>query len=317
MRVAFMGTPEYGARSLKALLAHGHEVVGVCTQPDRPAGRGGKVAFSPVKQLALEHGVPVFQPKKIRLESAGDLRLLQPDVCVTAAFGQILSQELLDIPRLGTVNVHASLLPEYRGSSPVQWALIRGETVTGVTTMMTDKGIDTGDILLQQVIAVLPRETAGELTMRLADMGAGLLIRTLELLEKGECPRTPQDNARMSWFPMLKKGDGAVNWAKPAKELENLVRGTHPWPGAYCESPWGTLKILEAFAQGDGITNAPGEILPGTGAAPLRVATGSGTLSILTLQAPNARAMAAADFLRGHPIPPNTTMKNGVKTDDR
>ena len=317
MRVVFMGTPEYAARSLAALLAHGYDVAGVFTQPDRPKGRGGKVAMSPVKEMALERGIPVFQPRRIRLEGAEDLRGLSPDVCVTAAFGQILSQEILDVPRLGTVNVHASLLPKYRGSSPVQWALIMGETHTGVTTMMTDRGIDTGDVLLREGTDILPGETAGELALRLADLGAALLIRTLRLLEAGECPREPQDERDATYYPMLRKDHGAVDWGRPARDIANLVRGTNPWPGAYAESPWGTLKILEARAENGGSRGTPGAILVAGRPGALNIATGDGTLSIQTLQAPGGRAMPAGDFLRGHPIPQGATMRNGEKTDDR
>ena len=176
MRIVFMGTPDFGVPSLQALIKAGHEVVGVFTQPDKPKGRGNKMQQSPVKECALSHGIPVFQPKKIRLDGVDDLRALQPELCVTAAFGQILSQEILDIPRIGTVNVHSSLLPKYRGAAPVNWAVMEGETVTGVTTMMTDKGLDTGDILLRQEVPILPGETAGELMDRLAPIGAALLV---------------------------------------------------------------------------------------------------------------------------------------------
>ena len=189
LRVVFMGTPDYGVPSLEALISAGYDVVGVFCQPDKPSGRGKRIAFCPVKQCALAHGIPVVQPVKTRVDGVEPLRALKPDLCVTAAFGHILSQEVLDIPRIGTVNVHASLLPKYRGSAPVNWALIQGETVTGVTTMMTDKGMDTGDILLKREVAILPQETAGELVERLARVGAELLIETLRAIERGDCPR--------------------------------------------------------------------------------------------------------------------------------
>ena len=198
LRVVFMGTPDYGVPSLEALISAGYDVVGVFCQPDKPSGRGKRIAFCPVKQCALAHGIPVVQPVKTRVDGVEPLRALKPDLCVTAAFGHILSQEVLDIPRIGTVNVHASLLPKYRGSAPVNWALIQGETVTGVTTMMTDKGMDTGDILLKREVAILPQETAGELVDRLAKVGAELLIETLRAIERGDCPREKQDESQAS-----------------------------------------------------------------------------------------------------------------------
>ena len=199
LRVVFMGTPDYGVPSLEALISAGYDVVGVFCQPDKPSGRGKRIAFCPVKQCALAHGIPVVQPVKTRVDGVEPLRALKPDLCVTAAFGHILSQEVLDIPRIGTVNVHASLLPKYRGSAPVNWALIQGETVTGVTTMMTDKGMDTGDILLKREVAILPQETAGELVDRLAKVGAELLIETLRAIERGDCPREKQDESQASY----------------------------------------------------------------------------------------------------------------------
>ena len=192
MRVVFLGTPEFGVPSLKALVSAGYDVVGVFTQPDKPKGRGNKMLPSPVKNCAVELGIPVFQPVKIRVDGVEDLKSLQPDLCVTAAFGQILSQEILDIPTIGTVNVHSSLLPKYRGSAPINWAIMEGETVTGVTTMMTDKGLDTGDILLQREVPILPGETAEELIARLAPIGAELLVETVRRLENGDCPREKQ-----------------------------------------------------------------------------------------------------------------------------
>lgn len=309
MRVVFMGTPEYAAASLEALIDAGHEVAGVFTQPDKPKGRGGKVLASPVKELAQRHDIPVFQPRRIRLEGVEALRELAPDVCVTAAFGQILSQELLDIPRLGTVNVHASLLPKYRGSSPVHWAIMEGETKTGVTTMMTDAGIDTGDILMQAETEIRPGETAGELTDRLALMGADLLVKTLEVLEAGNCPRRPQDDSLMSYYPMLTRESGAIDWRLPASQIVNRVHGLNPWPSAYSLSPWGVLKFHQAgVEEGAG---KPGEILASDPKNGLLVAAGEGAVRVLSMQAPGGKAMASADYLRGHPLPPGALMMNG------
>ena len=231
MRIVFLGTPDFGVPSLKALVEAGHDVVGVFTQPDKPKGRGNKMLPSPVKVCAQGFGIPVFQPVKIRVDGVEDLRALAPDLCVTAAFGQILSQEVLDIPKIGTVNVHSSLLPKYRGSAPINWAVMEGETVTGVTTMMTDNGLDTGDILLKREVPILPGETAEELTLRLAPIGAELLIETVRRLEAGDCPREKQNEAEASYFPMLKKEMGDIDWNLPAEKIVNLVRGLTPWPG--------------------------------------------------------------------------------------
>ncbi len=312
MRLVFMGTPEYAAISLKALLDKGYEVAGVFTQPDRPRGRGKQVSQSPVKELAIRHQIPVFQPHKIRNEGVEDLKALKPDLCVTAAFGQILSEEILSIPRLGTINVHASLLPKYRGSSPANWVLIKGETITGVTTMMTDKGIDTGDILLQKEVSIKAQETAGDLTQRLAEAGAELLIATLEALKKGTLERHPQNQDESSYYPLLKKEDGQIDWQMPAIDIKNLVRGLNPWPAATTGSPWGTLKILAASNfpyQGE---EAPGSILSADTKQGLKVQTGKGGLLIETLQAAGGKAMKSQDYLRGHPLLGPQMMQNEV-----
>ena len=303
-----MGTPSYGAASLQALLDSGYQVAGVFTQPDKPKGRGGKMQMSEVKCLALAHGIPVYQPRRIRLDGVEDLRALAPDVCVTAAFGQILSQEVLDIPRLGTVNVHASLLPAYRGSAPVNWCLIKGETVTGVTTMMTDNGIDTGDILLRQETDILPGETAGQLTDRLAAIGADLLVRTLKCLEAGDCPRTPQKEEEMSYYPMLTKDMGRVDWTQGAEEIVNLARGLSPWPSAFTPSPHGVLKILSASVDEGHQGAAPGQVLEADGKRGLLVQAGSGAVRVEQLQAPGGKGMRAQDYLRGHGLPLGTLL---------
>lgn len=308
MKIVFMGTPAYAAQSLQALIDNGYDVVGVFTQPDKPKGRGGKMAVCEAKQLAMQHGIPVFQPRRIRVDGVEDLKSLAPDLCVTAAFGQILSEEVLAIPRLGTVNVHASLLPEYRGSAPINWCIINGETRTGVTTMMTDKGIDTGDILLQTETDILPDETAGELTDRLAKMGAELLLETLRRLEKGDCPRAKQDEGRMSYYPMLKKEMGQILWTEPAHAIGCKVKGLNPWPGAYTLSPHGVLKVLSAHTgEGDPYAEA-GQVLVSDGKQGLQVQTGQGALWIDVLQAAGGKAMAARDYLRGHPLDVGTRL---------
>lgn len=295
-----MGTPGYAVASLDALERAGYRVRAVFTQPDKPKGRGGKVQATPAKAWAVQRGIAVFQPRRIRADGVEPLRALQPDLCVTAAFGQILSEEVLAIPRMGTVNVHASLLPAYRGSSPVNWALIKGETRTGVTTMMTDKGIDTGDILLQRAADIAPDETAGQLTDRLALLGAGLLVETIGKLVDGTCPRTPQDEKRMSYYPMLKKDMGLIDWHQAAHDIANLVRGLNPWPCAYTPSPHGVLKVLTASAEAG--MGDPGKVISAYDKDGLVVACGEGALRIHFLQAAGGKAMAAGEFLRGHPI---------------
>ena len=298
LRIVFMGTPDYGVPSLEALLAAGYEVAGVFCQPDKPSGRGKKITFCPVKQCALAHDIPVFQPVKTRVDGVEPLRALAPDLCVTAAFGHILSQEVLDIPRLGTVNVHASLLPAYRGSAPVNWALINGETVTGVTTMMTDKGMDTGDILMRREVPVLPGENAGQLVDRLARVGAELLIETLTAIERGDCPRQKQDEAQATYFPLLKKEMGRMDFEKTAKQLSDFVRGMTPWPGASA----GPYKVLEAAAEPWEGGEAPGTVLKADDKQGLWIRAGEGALRVIRMQAAGGKPMDARDYLRGHAI---------------
>ncbi len=300
MRIVFMGTPEFGVPSLEALVRAGYDVVGVITQPDKPKGRGNKLQMSPVKEAALRHGLPVLQPVRIRLDGVEELRALKPDLCVTAAFGQILSQEILDIPRIGTVNVHSSLLPKYRGSAPVNWAIIQGETHTGVTTMMTDKGLDTGDILLTREMDILPGETAEELTKRMAPVGAELLLETIRRLEAGDCPRTPQNHAEMTYFPMLKKEMGDIDWGLSAREICCRVRGLTPWPGAYTAMDGEVMKIWRA-EEAD-MHGEPGCVLAADAKEGLVIAAGKGAVRVLTLQAQGGKRMLARDYLLGHPV---------------
>lgn len=300
MRVVFMGTPEYGVPSLKALIDAGYQVVGVFTQPDRPSGRGKKLQFSPVKQCAVENNIPVYQPAKIRVDGVEDLRALQPDVCVTAAFGQILSQEVLDIPKMGTVNVHASLLPEYRGSSPINWCLLNGEQVTGVTTMLTDKGIDTGDILQKAECVIEPDDTAATLTVKLAELGAQLLIDTLKKLENGACPREKQDESKMSYYPMLKKEMGLLDFNKTAQQLVDQVRAFDPWPCAYLMVDGAPMKVWKAAVEDR--TGMPGQILCANAKEGLVIAAGEKALKVVELQAQGGKRMRAQDYLRGHAL---------------
>ena len=231
MDIVFLGTPDFAVPSLKALIENGYNVKAVFTQPDRPKGRGNKVQFSPVKEYALSKDIPVYQPQKIRnSEDARILKELKPDLMITCAFGQILSQENLDSAPLGCINVHGSLLPKYRGSSPIQWAVINGESETGISTMYTDIGVDCGDIIHQNTTRIGENETAGELFDRLADLGAQTLIETLKMLEAGKIIRTPQDHLNATHYPMLDKQMGAIDFNKSSKVIKNLVRGLNPWP---------------------------------------------------------------------------------------
>ena len=296
-----MGTPEFSVPCLKALLEFpGAEVVGVFTQPDRPKGRGNKLAPSPVKQAALEAGIPVFQPERIQKTGVEDLRALRPDLCVTAAFGQILSKEILDIPPLGNINVHASLLPKHRGSAPIAHAIMAGDRTAGVTTMMMDEGIDTGDMLLRAETEIGETETCGELTERLSLLGAETLRKTLEALEAGTLERTPQNHAEMTYDPMLTKEMGMTDFSGTAEQVRGLVNGLNPWPCVSIPCAEGRLKLLRAAcAEGGG---TPGSILKADPKEGLVIACGQGAVKILELQAPGGKRMRAEDYLRGHSI---------------
>ena len=302
-----MGTPDFAVPSLRALVDHGYEVVGVFCQPDRPKGRGHKLAACPVKELAQSAGIPVFQPERIkREEGVAMLKSCAPDLCVTAAFGQLLSQEILDIPPLGTINVHSSLLPKHRGSAPINWSIIKGDPVTGVTTMFTDKGMDTGDILLTRETPIGPAENAGELTDRLAVMGAQLLIETIRALEAGTLARTPQDHAAATYEPKMDKELGRIDWSKSAQELDWLVRGTTPWPGAFTTLGEQTIKVFELDILDGPASGAPGEIVAADAKRGLVVFCGDHDVALAQIQMPGAKRMNAKDYLRGH------TMETGV-----
>ncbi len=302
-----MGTPDFAVPSLRALVDHGYEVVGVFCQPDRPKGRGHKLAACPVKELAQSAGIPVFQPERIkREEGVAMLKSCAPDLCVTAAFGQLLSQEILDIPPLGTINVHSSLLPKHRGSAPINWSIIKGDAVTGVTTMFTDKGMDTGDILLMRETPIGPAENAGELTDRLAVMGAQLLIETIRALEAGTLARTPQDHAAATYEPKMDKELGRIDWSKSAQELDWLVRGTTPWPGAFTTLGEQTIKVFELDILDGPASGAPGEIVAADAKCGLVVSCGDHDVALAQIQMPGAKRMNAKDYLRGH------TMETGV-----
>lgn len=297
LRIVFLGTPDFAVPSLKALAEAGYQVVGVFTQPDRPRDRGQRACSSPVKCTAVELGIPVFEFERIRRkEGVAALEALQPDLMVTAAFGQILSQKVLDIPRLGCINVHGSLLPKYRGPAPIQWAIINGETRTGITTMKTDAGIDTGDMLLQRETDIDPEENAGELFDRLAELGAQTLLETLDALQEGTLKQTPQDHEAATHFPMLTKEHGRIDWSRSAQEIHNQIRGVTPWPGAWTTLDGETVKIWKTRVSDAQIE--PGHLVCSIKAG-MGVGTGSGSLRIQEIQMPGKRRLSARDYLCG------------------
>ena len=313
-----MGTPDFAVPSLRALCEAGYDVAGVFCQPDRPKGRGHKLALCPVKETALALGIPVFQPERIkRPEGVAMLRALAPDLCVTAAFGQLLSQEILDIPPMGTVNVHASLLPRHRGSAPINWCIMQGDSVTGVTTMMTDRGMDTGDMLLAEQTPIGAEETAGELSDRLSLLGAQLLIRTLRELEAGTLVRTPQDAAHATYEPKLDKETGRIDFGRTSKEIDCLVRGATPWPGAFTTIGGETMKVCAVRACGAAADALPGTVLSADARAGLIVACADARLELTQIQMPGAKRMNAKDYLRGHSIEPGTRLGLTEETNER
>lgn len=299
MRIAFLGTPEFALPSLEMLRESGHELA-VFTQPDRPVGRHATLTPPPTKAYALEHGIPVYQFEKIRLPEGVDaLKAFAPDLMVTAAFGQLLSAENLAIPKHGCINVHGSLLPKYRGAAPIQWAIIDGETETGITTMMTAIGMDTGDILLVDKLTIDPDETAGELFERMAVLGAETLRRTISALEAGTLVRIPQDEALATKCPMLKKEHGKLDFSQTATAVHNRVRGTNPWPGAFALLDNVPLKIHKTRKTEQPIGDEPVGILKGSAKSGLFIRCADGWLEILELQATGGKRLSAKDYLAG------------------
>ena len=301
MRVVFMGTPDIAATCLKRILADGFDVVGVYTQPDRPKGRGMKLVASPVKQVALEAEIPVFQPENFREEeTVQQLRDLKPDVCAVVAYGRILPQKVLDVPTFGCINIHASLLPKYRGSAPYQWAVLDGLQETGVTAMYLVREMDAGDIIDTRKTPIGENETAGELLDRLAVLGAELLSKTLSRFAAGErVVGTPQEESLVSYAPMLEKTMCPIDWSKTAQQVHDHVRGLHPWPVATMELGQTLFKVHETrVVSGSG---APGKILE-LNKNGLVVACGEGAVEIRSLQAQGGKRMAAPDYFRGHPL---------------
>lgn len=300
MRVVFMGTPEIAATCLKKILADGVEVVGVYTQPDRPKGRGMKLVASPVKEVALAAGIPVFQPENFRGEEAVEqLKALRPDVCAVVAYGRILPQRVLDVPVNGCVNIHASILPQYRGSAPYQWAVLDGQTRTGVSAQFMSAGVDEGDVIGVAETEIGENETAGELLDRLAVLGAQLLSQTLAQFADGTVTATAQDASKATFAPMLDKAMCPIDFTKSAKQVHDQVRGLHPWPVATMELQGQTFKVhATRIVEGSG---TPGQIL-GLTKTGLRIACGEGAVEVTSLQAQGGKRMAAPDYFRGHPL---------------
>ena len=296
----FMGTPGFAVPSLRALLDAGAPILLVVTQPDRPSGRGRRVAAPPVKQLAQEKGLEVYQPEKVKsAEAVERITALGPSCLVVVAYGQLLPAEILEIPPLGAVNVHASLLPQYRGPAPIHWALIQGEMETGVTTMFMDVGMDTGDILLQRKAVIHPEETAGSLHDRLAEEGARVLVETLDLLKRGSLEPRAQDSSQATYAPMLAKEDGKVDWHEDAKRICCRIRGLDPWPGGFTFWQGKRLKLFGCRALSVSVQAEPGTVVAAAEDG-LQVAAGEGAVLIETLQLEGGRPLAVTDFLRGH-----------------
>lgn len=309
MKVIFMGTPDFSVGTLQAIIDAGHEVTLVVTQPDKPKGRGGKMQYTPVKELALKYDIPVFQPQRIRTpENIEELRKYEADVMVVIAFGQILPKAILDMPKYGCVNVHASLLPAYRGAAPIQWAVINGEKVSGVTTMQMDVGLDTGDMIEKVEIPLDEKETGGSLHDKLAEAGAELCVHTLAAIEAGTATRTPQGETTTAYAKQLDKQLGNIDWNKSAVEIERLIRGLNPWPSAYTDWNGKVMKIWEAEAMDGNKESAPGTIVEVTKKA-FVVQTGDGLLKVTALQIPGKKRMEADAFLRGYQVEAGTMLK--------
>lgn len=305
MKIAFMGTPDFAAGALRALLDAGHEIVCVVTQPDKPRGRGKTVSCSPVKELALARGIPVLQPVKIRTPEAVEaLRGYDAELFVVAAFGQILSSEILQMPKYGCINIHASLLPKYRGAAPIQQAIIDGETVTGVTIMQMEEGLDTGDILTRREVPVLPDDTGDSLHDKLMEAGASLVVETVPLIERGAVHPQKQDAEKATYAGRLQKAMGKIDWNRDAAALDRLVRGLHSWPGCYTTFRNKNLKVRAASEGADADADAkapPGTVLRVTKET-IEVQTGRGSLILHSVQPEGKKQMSVRDFLLGYPV---------------
>lgn len=306
MKIVFMGTPDYAATALEAILAAGYEVTGVVCQPDKPKGRSGALSACPVKECALKHDLPVFQPERIkRPEAVAELRKFPADVFVVAAFGQILSEEILTMPKYGCINIHASLLPKYRGAAPIQWCIVDGEHETGVSIMQMDAGIDTGDILFTRTVPITAEETGGSLFDKLSQAGAELIVEALPKIESGDFTPVKQDDTQSNYARMLKKEDGQIRWNRPAEEIERLVRGMDPWPSAFTYYKGKQFKIWKASVlSGDTEGIKPGVILE-VSKQGIVIVCGSDMLLVTEAQLEGKRRMSAADLANGRALEAN------------
>ena len=304
MRIVFMGTPDFAEESLRALLEAGEDVTAVFTQPDKPRGRGMRESFSPVKALAVERGIPVYQPVTFKDGAATELlRTLAPELLVVVAYGRILPQAFLDVAKYGSINVHGSLLPKYRGAAPIQWAVLNGDAVTGVSTMYLDHEMDTGDVIYTDQTPVGEFETAGELFDRLAVMGADLLVRTLRDIEAGTAPRTPQDHSQATYTRLLTRDDSPIDWNQSPRAIIKHICGLEPWPVATAELGGQTFKIHAADYSERTTHKAPGTIVAAGKDGVTVACAGGQTVRITQLQAPGKKRMSAADYLLGHTLP--------------
>ena len=303
MRIVFMGTPDFAEASLKKLIDEGFSVAGVFTQPDKPKGRGMEMSFSPVKTLALANHIPVYQPEKMRDGTAlAQIKALAPDILVVVAYGRILPDDILAVPKYGAINVHASLLPKYRGSAPIQWAVLNGDRTTGVSTMYLAHEMDTGDVIYTQETEIGEYETSGQLFDRLKELGAELLVKTLEDIEAGCAPRTPQDHAKASYVTMLDKSLSPIDWNNSPRAVLKHIYGLQPWPVATMELEGAVYRVFAAAYTENRTDKTPGSVVS-AGKEGIEIACAGGeTLRITELQAPGKKRMNAADFLRGHPI---------------
>lgn len=302
MKIVFMGTPEFAVPCLQKIIDEGHEVVAVVTQPDKPKGRGKKLAMPPVKELALKYDIPVYQPLKAREESFVDtLKEMNPELIVVVAFGQILPKSILDIPKYGCVNVHASLLPRYRGAAPLNWVIINGEEKTGVTTMYMDEGLDTGDMILKSEIPLDDEITAGELHDKMRIDGAKVLKETIDLIEKGEAPREKQSNENTCYSPIMNKSLGNIDWNKSAIDIHNLVRGINPWPSAYTTYEGQTMKIWKTKVIDKNSDKDPGTIIS-VDKEGINVSTSEGIVQIKEIQMAGKKRMEVPEYIKGNNI---------------
>lgn len=302
MRVIFMGTPDFAVETLEEIIKAGHEVALVVSQPDRAAGRSKALKYTPVKACALEHGIEVYQPEKVKDPACVEyLQKYQPDIIIVEAFGQIIPKAILDMPKLGCVNVHASLLPKYRGAAPIQWAVIRGDRVTGVTTMRMDEGLDTGDMIMKEEVAIREDETGGSLFERLSEVGAKLCVKTMAAIEDGTAEYTPQDPGKATHTAKIQKELGSIDWSMGAAEIECLIRGLDPWPSAYTRLDGKTIKIWKAKVIPENMSREPGRIVA-VERNRILVQTGNGVLALLEVQLEGKKRMTVEAFLNGYPV---------------